>query len=175
MIADMESGEPGWLQDLQRAAASLVANQGLATSVVLAVALVLIAVGVYLPRPAIAKVACLVLAIVGGRGASGYSRQALGGILAGGGDRPQLGPAARPAGAGLLAAADRSAPRSRDRGQWTAGRKRKGGVMTPAWLLDIFAAAHARGGGGRARARLVAGPAVAARRGRRPTPTSRTC
>ena len=62
MIAGMESGEPGWLQDLQKGAASLVANQGLAASVVLAVALVLIAVGVYLP-PRIAK-ATLVLAIV---------------------------------------------------------------------------------------------------------------
>ena len=49
MIAGMESGEPVWLQGLQKGAASLVANQGLAASVVLAVALVLIAVGVDLP------------------------------------------------------------------------------------------------------------------------------
>ncbi len=51
MIAGMASGEPGWLAALDNHAASLVAHQGLAASIVLAVALVLIAVGVYLPRP----------------------------------------------------------------------------------------------------------------------------
>ena len=52
MIAGMESGEPGWLAALDRSAASLVAHQGLAASIVLAAALVIIAVGVYLPpRP----------------------------------------------------------------------------------------------------------------------------
>ena len=50
MIAGMAGGEPGWLAALDNHAASLVAHQGLAASVVLAVALVLIAVGVYLPR-----------------------------------------------------------------------------------------------------------------------------
>ena len=49
MIAGMESGEPGWLAALDRGAASLVAHQGLAASIVLAVLLVIIAVGVYLP------------------------------------------------------------------------------------------------------------------------------
>jgi hypothetical protein len=62
MIAGMESGQPGWLAAIDRGAASLVANQGLAASIVLAVALVVIAIGVYLPKPALK--ATLVLAIV---------------------------------------------------------------------------------------------------------------
>ena len=62
MIGDMASGNPGWLSAAVRGASSLVAGQGLAASIVLAVALVVIAVGIYLP-PAIAQ-ATLVLAIV---------------------------------------------------------------------------------------------------------------
>jgi hypothetical protein len=89
MIAGMESGEPVWLQDLQKGAASLVANQGLATSAVLAVALVLIAVGVYLPA-GIAK-ATLVLAIVVAALIWVFA-EALGGILAGGGTDVNSGP-----------------------------------------------------------------------------------
>ena len=89
MIAGMESGEPAWLQDLQEGAASLVANQGLAASVVLAVALVLIAVGVYLPAP-VAK-AALVLAIV----VAAFIwvlAEAFGGVLAGGATDVNSGP-----------------------------------------------------------------------------------
>jgi hypothetical protein len=89
MIAGMESGEPVWLQDLQKAAASLTANQGLATSIVLAVALVLIAVGVYLPAT-IAK-ATLVLAIVVAALIWVFA-QALGAILAGGATDVNSGP-----------------------------------------------------------------------------------
>jgi hypothetical protein len=89
LIARMESGEPVWLQDLQKGASSLVAGQGLAASIVLAVALVLVAVGVYLPVR-VAK-ATLVLAIV----ASGFIwvfAEALGGILAGGATDVNSGP-----------------------------------------------------------------------------------
>ena len=82
-----------------------VGNQGLAASVVLAVALVLIAVGVYLPRQD----------RQGHPGARHRGRRVHLGVRGGarrhpGGrrDRRQLGPAARPAGARLLAAADRS-------------------------------------------------------------------
>ena len=89
MISGMESGEPIWLQDLQKGAASLVAGQGLATSIVLAIALVLIAVGVYLPT-GIAKVA-LVLAIVVAAFIWVFA-EALGGILAGGGTDVNSGP-----------------------------------------------------------------------------------
>jgi hypothetical protein len=89
MIAGMNSGQPGWLAALMRAAASLTANQGLATSIVLAVALVLIAVGVYLPAPA-AK-ATLVLAIVVAAVIWVFA-QAFGGILASGATDPNSGP-----------------------------------------------------------------------------------
>jgi hypothetical protein len=89
MIADMEGGEPVWLQDLQKGAASLIGNDGLATSVVLAVALVLIAAGVYLPAR-IAR-ATLVLAIVVAAFIWVFA-QAFGGILAGGATDVNSGP-----------------------------------------------------------------------------------
>jgi hypothetical protein len=89
MIASMEGGEPGWLAAIQRGGASLVAGQGLAASVVLAVALVLIAIGVYLPRP-FAK-ATLVLAIAMAL-VIWVVAQALGGILASGATDPNSGP-----------------------------------------------------------------------------------
>jgi len=89
MIASMEAGQPGWLSAIERGGASLVANQGLATSVVLAVALTMIALGVYLPPP-LAKSA-LVLAIVVAL-VIWVVAQALGGILAGGATDPNSGP-----------------------------------------------------------------------------------
>jgi hypothetical protein len=88
MIADMNSGEPGWLAALMRGAASLVANQGLATSIAFAVAFVLIAVGVYLP--AAAAKATLVLAIVVAAVIWVFV-QAFGGILASGATDPNSG------------------------------------------------------------------------------------
>jgi hypothetical protein len=88
MIAGMESGEPGWLAALDRGAASLVAHQGLAASIVLAIALVIIAVGVYLPPPA-AK-ATLMLAIVVAAVIWVFG-EALGAILAGGATDPNSG------------------------------------------------------------------------------------
>jgi hypothetical protein len=89
MIAGMESGEPLWLQHLQKGAASLVGGQGLAASVALAAALVLIAAGVYLPA-GIAK-GTLVLAIVVAAFIWVFG-EALGGILAGGGTDVNSGP-----------------------------------------------------------------------------------
>jgi hypothetical protein len=89
MIAGMESGEPGWLAALERGAASLVAHQGLAASIVLAVALVIIAVGVYLPASA-AK-ATVVLAIVVAAVIWVFG-EAFGAILAGGATDPNSGP-----------------------------------------------------------------------------------
>jgi hypothetical protein len=89
MIAGMESGEPGWLSAIERGGASLVANQGLAASVVLALALAGIAVGVYLPRPfakatlALAIVVALVIWVVA---------EAFGGMLAGGATDLNSGP-----------------------------------------------------------------------------------
>lgn len=89
MIAGMESGEPAWLQDLQKSAASLVAGQGLAVSVALAAVLVLVAVGVYLPAPAARG--ALVLAIVTAAFIWVFG-EAFGGILAGGGTDVNSGP-----------------------------------------------------------------------------------
>jgi len=89
MIAGMEDGEPGWLAALDRGAASLVAHQGLAASVVLAAALVIVAAGVCLPVP-YAKGA-LVLAIVIAAVIWVFG-EAFGVILTGGGTDPNSGP-----------------------------------------------------------------------------------
>jgi hypothetical protein len=89
MVADMESGEPGWLGALDRSAASLLAGQGLAASIVLAAALVVIAAGVYMP-PAAAR-AALLLAIVVALVAWVFG-EALGMIMAGGATDPNSGP-----------------------------------------------------------------------------------
>jgi hypothetical protein len=89
MIAGMESGEPGWLSAIERGTASLVAHQGLVASIMLAVALVVIAIGVYLPKPA-AK-AALVLAIVVSL-LIWVVAEAFGGILASEATDPNSGP-----------------------------------------------------------------------------------
>jgi len=89
MITGMRGGEPAWLQSLMRAAASLTAHQGLATSVALAVTFAVIAAGVYLPAPA-AK-ATLTLAIVVSAVIWVFA-QALGGILASGATDVNSGP-----------------------------------------------------------------------------------
>jgi len=89
MIAGMTDGEPGWLAALDRGAASLVAHQGLAASIVLAVALVIVAVGVYLPAPAARGT--LVLAIVISAVIWVFG-EAFGAIMTGGGTDPNSGP-----------------------------------------------------------------------------------
>ncbi len=88
MIAGMGNGEPGWLAALDRNAAALVAHQGLAASIVLAAALVIIAVGVYLPIPA--SKGTLVLAIVVAAVIWVFG-EAFGTILTGGGTDPNSG------------------------------------------------------------------------------------
>ena len=89
MIAGMAGGEPGWLAALDRGAAGLLARQGLAASVVLAVLLAAVAGAVFLP-PGVARAAVvlaialsLLIWVVG---------QDLGGILAGGATDPNSGP-----------------------------------------------------------------------------------
>src|SRR5580692_9938999 len=89
MIAGLESGEPGWLAAIDRGAAALVDHQGLAASVVLAVALGLIAVGVYLPAPAARGALVLAIAVAAVIWVVG---EAIGGILAGGATDPNSGP-----------------------------------------------------------------------------------
>jgi hypothetical protein len=89
MIAGAAAGEPNWLAAVERHAATLVAGQGLTASIALAAVLVLIAAGVYLPRPAVratlvlAVVVALLIWVVG---------EALGMILATGSTDPDSGP-----------------------------------------------------------------------------------
>ena len=88
MITGMADGEPGWLAAIDRNAAALVAHQGLAASIVLAAALAVIAVGVYLPPPAAR--AALVLAIVVAA-VIWVAGEAFGAILTGGATDPNSG------------------------------------------------------------------------------------
>ena len=89
MIAGMTGGEPGWVAGLEEHAAALLAGQGLAASVVLAVALVVIAAGVFLPPP-LARSA-LVLALVTAAFIWVFG-EAFGQILAGGATDPNSAP-----------------------------------------------------------------------------------
>jgi len=88
MVAGMASGEPGWLAWVNRGGAGLLAHRGVAASIVLAVLLAAIAVGVFLPTRAaraavvLAVVVSLAIWVVG---------QDLGGILAGGATDPNSG------------------------------------------------------------------------------------
>jgi hypothetical protein len=89
MIGDMTDGQPGWLGALMRGAASLVTGADLAASIAAAVALAVIAAGVYLPA-SLAK-GSMLLAIVVALVIWVFA-QALGGILAGGATDPNSGP-----------------------------------------------------------------------------------
>jgi hypothetical protein len=89
MIAAMQSGEPGWLASIDKGAASLVAGQGLAASVTLAAALVVIALGVYLPAPAARATLVLAVAVAAVIWVFG---EAFGATLTGGGTDPNSGP-----------------------------------------------------------------------------------
>ena len=88
MIAGMAGGEPNWLAALDIHAASLLANQGLAASIVLAIALALIAVGVYLPRPGAQGTVVLAIVVAAVIWVFG---EAFGAILAGGATDPNSG------------------------------------------------------------------------------------
>ena len=89
MLSGMTGGEPAWLAAISQHGAALLAHQGLAASVVLAVLMILIAIGVYLPpsaaRAALALAAALAAAIW-------VAGQDLGGILTGSGTDPGSGP-----------------------------------------------------------------------------------
>jgi hypothetical protein len=89
LIAGMESGEPGWLVAIDQKAAALVAHQGLAASIMLAVALVVVAAGVFLPRPAARATLVLALVVAAVIWVAG---EALGAIPAGGATDPNSGP-----------------------------------------------------------------------------------
>jgi hypothetical protein len=89
MIESMASGEPGWVTGLEAHAAAVLAGRGLTASIVLAVALVVIAAGVFLPPP-LARgtliVALVVAALIWVFG------EAFGQILTGGGTDPNTAP-----------------------------------------------------------------------------------
>ena len=87
-VAGMASGEPGWLAWVNNGAAGVLAHRGLAASIVLAVLLAAIAVGVFLPEPAVR--AAVVLAVVVSL-AIWVVGEDLGGILAGGATDPNSG------------------------------------------------------------------------------------
>jgi hypothetical protein len=89
MIAGMTGGEPGWVTRLEEQAAGLLTGQGLAASVVLAAALVVIAAGVFLPPP-LARSA-LILALVTAAFIWVFG-EAFGQILAGGATDPNSAP-----------------------------------------------------------------------------------
>ncbi|HTP14480.1 MAG TPA: hypothetical protein VMK13_01430 [Streptosporangiaceae bacterium] len=87
MISGMASGQPGWLAGLDNHLGALLSHRGLAASVVLAVVLALVAVGVSLPTPAAR--AAVVLAVV--TAAALWIAEGLGGILTGAGTDPSSG------------------------------------------------------------------------------------
>ena len=89
MIVGMADGEPGWLTGLENHAAALLDHQGLAASIVLAVALIVIAVGVFLPPPLARSALILALVVAAFIWVFG---QAFGQILTGGATDPNSAP-----------------------------------------------------------------------------------
>jgi len=89
VLTDAAAGEPGWLAGLDKSAASFVAGQGLAGAVALAVAFVVIALGVFLPRRAARVVLALAIVVAALIWVIG---QALGMILTTGATDPNSGP-----------------------------------------------------------------------------------
>lgn len=88
MVAGMASGQPSWLASADTHLGSFLTRHGPGTAVLMAVALAVIAVGIFLPRPA-ARTA-VALAVVAA--AFFWLAQGLGGILAGAGTDPNSGP-----------------------------------------------------------------------------------
>jgi hypothetical protein len=89
MIIGMTGGEPGWVSWLEGHAAAVLAHQGLTASIVLAVALIAIAVGVFLPPPLARSALILALVVAAFIWVFG---EAFGQILAGGATDPNSAP-----------------------------------------------------------------------------------
>jgi hypothetical protein len=89
IIAGMAHGEPGWVTGLEDHAAAMLAHQGLTASIVLAVALIVIAVGVFLPPPLARSALLLALVVAAFTWVFG---EAFGQILAGGATDPNSAP-----------------------------------------------------------------------------------
>jgi hypothetical protein len=89
MIVGMTGGEPGWLTGLENHAAAVLDHRGLAASVVLAVALAVIAAGVFLPPPQARRALILAFVVAAFIWVFG---EAFGQILTGGGTDPNSAP-----------------------------------------------------------------------------------
>jgi hypothetical protein len=87
-VSAMASGQPRWLAAADSGLGRLLSHQGLAASIILAAVLVVIAAGVYLPRPAVRAV--LLLAMIAALGI--WVAQGLGGMFSGSGTDPDTGP-----------------------------------------------------------------------------------
>jgi hypothetical protein len=88
MFADMAAGEPHWLAWLDNQGAALLAHQGLLASVLLAAALIVVAIGLYLPPRYVRPVLVLAMTVA----VLLFIGQGLGGILTGSGTDPGSGP-----------------------------------------------------------------------------------
>jgi hypothetical protein len=89
IIAGMSGGEPGWVTGLENHAAAVLAQQGLTASIVLAVALIAIAVGVFLSPPLARSALILALVVAAFIWVFG---EAFGQILTGGATDPNSAP-----------------------------------------------------------------------------------
>ena len=89
MIVSMTGGEPGWVTVLENHAAMVLDHQGLTASIVLAVALIVIAAGVFLPPPLARSALILALVMAAFLWVFG---QAFGQILTGGATDPNSAP-----------------------------------------------------------------------------------
>ena len=88
MISGMAAGQPGWLASIDKHLGAFLSHRGPAAAVVLAIVLAIVAVGVFLPRPAARAV--MVLAIV--TAAAIWLAEGLGGLFSGAGTDPNSGP-----------------------------------------------------------------------------------
>jgi hypothetical protein len=84
----MASGQPGWLAATDSDLGRLLSHQGLTASIILAAVLVTIALGIYLPSPAVRAV--LILAVIAA--VAIWVAQGLGGVFSGSGTDPNSGP-----------------------------------------------------------------------------------
>ena len=89
MIVSMSGGEPGWVTWLENQAAAALAGRGLTASIVLAVALIAVAAGVFLPPPLARSALILALVVAAFIWVFG---EAFGQLLTGGATDPNSGP-----------------------------------------------------------------------------------
>jgi hypothetical protein len=130
-FAAMASGQRGWISAMDQAAAGLLAQRGAAVSAVLAVVLLVIAIGVFLPGRAARAVLVLAVAVAALIWVAGEN---FGGVFTGSGTDPNSGPllallaaAYWPRAAGLRRAGDARTGDARARGAQEPVGERAGG------------------------------------------------